>query len=58
MSNIEQLRAKAEAEKAKAKLSKHSDELPTSIKGFVDKLEENEKFVEILAEKLGIRRTR
>ena len=50
------LRAKAEAENAKAKLSKHSDELPTSIKGFVDKLGENEKFVEILAEKLGIKK--
>ena len=50
------LKAKEEAERAKAKLSRHSEELPTSIKGFVDKLGDNEKFVEMLAEKLGIKK--
>ena len=50
------LRAKAEAEKAKAKLSRHSEELPTSMAAFADKLGDNDKFVELLAEKLGIKK--
>ena len=48
------LKAKEEMEHTKAALSKHSDALPTSMAGFVDKLSENKNFVEQLAERLGL----
>jgi hypothetical protein len=50
------LKAKEETEEAKAKLSKHSEVLPNNMKGFVDKLADNSEFVEILAEKLGLKK--